>query len=234
MAALAFGLITLAWHDYNFQLNYLWKLQGGPLLVYAAAVAQILGGAAIQFRRTAKSGALALGAVYLAFALLYAARIVAAPLIYDRWGNFFEQFSLLTGAVIVFGSSTWKPGTLNRIARIFFALCAASFAIEQAVNLGATATLVPKWLPPSQTFWALMTTVAFALAAVALLANLLELLAIRLTTAMLMIFGLFVWLPLLLPDLHNQANWGETVETFAIAGVAWIVADLLASPHPVA
>jgi hypothetical protein len=41
VAALAFGLITLAWHDYNdwHQLRY---------IVYAAAAAQIFGGAVIQ------------------------------------------------------------------------------------------------------------------------------------------------------------------------------------------
>ena len=52
-AALAFGLITLAWHDYNdrHQLRY---------IVYAAAAAQIFGRAAIQFRRTAKTGQLSL------------------------------------------------------------------------------------------------------------------------------------------------------------------------------
>jgi len=33
--------------------------------------------------------------------------------------------------------------------------------------------------------------------------------------------------PLLLSDNHNHTNWSETAETFAIAGTAWILADLL-------
>lgn len=63
VAALAFGLITLSWHNYNasHQLRY---------VVYTAAAAQIFGGAAIQFRRTQKTGAAVLGAAYLVFALL--------------------------------------------------------------------------------------------------------------------------------------------------------------------
>jgi hypothetical protein len=229
VAALAFGLITLPWHDYNFQLVYLWSAHDGPVLVYAAAVAQIFGGAAIQVRRTAKTGAVVLGAVYLVFALLYVPRIVTAPQIYDRWGNFFEQFSLVTGAAIVYArlSSAWAPETRRRIGRICFGICAASFALEQAFYLDATATLVPKWLPPSQIFWAVTTTVAFALAALALLTNRVALLATRLLTMMIVTFGLLVWVPLLLSDPHNHANWGETVETFAIAGAAWILADLL-------
>ena len=76
-------------------------------------------------------------------------------------------------------------------------------------------------------FWAVTTTVFFALAAVALLTNRRALLAARLLTMMLLIFGLVVWVPLLLSGPHNPTNWSETVETFAIAGAAWILADLL-------
>jgi hypothetical protein len=222
VAALASGLITLAWHDYNdwHQLRY---------IVYAAAAAQIFGGAALQFRRTAKTGAVVLGAAYLVFVLLCVPGIVATPQIYNSWGNFFEQFSLLTGAAIVYVrlSSAWSRETLNRIGRILFGICTASFTLEQAIYLGATANLVPKWLPPSQMFWAVTTTVLFALAAVALHTNRMALLATRLLTMMLVIFGLLVWVPLLFSDPHNHTNWSENAETFAIAGAAWILADLL-------
>src|SRR5271167_4157330 len=162
VAALAFGLITLAWHDYNgwHQPRY---------LVYAAAAALILGGAAIQFRRTAKIGAAVLSAVYLVFALQCVPGIVAAPKVYNSWGNFFEQFSLVTGAAIVFArlSSAWSGETQYRIGRILVGICAASFALEQAFYLANTASLVPKWIPPGQMFWAIATTVFFALAALA-------------------------------------------------------------------
>jgi hypothetical protein len=222
VAALAFGLTTLAWHDYNgwHQPRY---------LVYAAAAALIFGGAAIQFPQTAKAGALVLGAIYLFFSFQCVPGIVAAPRIYNSWGNFFEQFSLVTGAAIVYArlSSRRSRETLNRIGRILLCICTASFTLEQAFYLDPTAKLVPKWLPPSQTFWAVTTTVLFALAAVALLTNRMALLATRLLTMMLAIFGLLVWAPLLFSDPRNHANWSETVETFAIAGTAWILADLL-------
>jgi hypothetical protein len=222
LAALVFGVITLVWHDYNgwHQPRY---------LVYAAAAALIFGGAAIQVRRTAKTGAIVLGAVYLVFALQCVPGIVAAPRIYNSWGNFFEQFSLVTGAAIVSArlSSAWSGETLNRIGRILLGICTASFTLEQAFYLRATAGLVPKWLPPSQMFWAVTTTVLFALAAVALLTNRMALLATRLLTLMLVIFGLLVWVPLLLSDPHSHTNWSETTETFAIAGTAWTLADLL-------
>jgi hypothetical protein len=227
VAALAFGLITLAWHDYN-------DWHPPRYIVYAAAAALIFGGAAIQFRRTAKTGAAVLGAVYLVFTLQCVPRIVATPRIYNSWGNFFEQFSLVTGAAILYArlSSAWSRETLSRIGRILVGICIASFTLEQAIYLDATAHLVPKWLPPSQMFWAVATTVLFALAAVALLTNRMALLATRLLTMMLVIFGLLVWVPLLLSDPHNHTNWSEDTETFAIAGAAWILADLLGEYRP--
>jgi hypothetical protein len=222
VAALAFGLITLAWHDYNdrHQLHH---------IVYASAAALIFGGASIQFRRTAKAGTAVLGVAYLISVLLCVPGIVAAPQIYNSWGNFFEQFSLLTGAAIVYArlSSTWSPETLNRIGRILLGICAASFTLEQAIYLDATANLVPRWVPPTQMFWAVTTTVLFALAAVGLLTNRMALLASRLLTIMVMSFGLIVWVPLVLSNPHNHANWSENAETFEIAGAVWILADLL-------
>jgi hypothetical protein len=125
-----------------------------------------------------------------------------------------------------------SPETLNRIGRILLGICAASFALEQAIYLHPTANLVPKWIPPSQMFWAVTTTVFFAFAAVALLTNRMALLATRLLTMMLVIFGLVVWVPLLLSCPHNPTNWSETAETFAIAGAAWILADLLGAHRP--
>jgi hypothetical protein len=222
VAALASGLITLAWHDSNdgHQLRY---------VVYAAAAALLFGGAAIQFRRTAKAGAAVLGAAYLVFVLLSVPGIVAEPQIYNSWGNFFEQFSLLSGAAIVYArlSSAWPPETLTRIGRILLGICAASFTLEQAIYLDATAKFVPKWVPPTQMFWAVTTTVFFALAAVALLTNRMALLASRLLTMMVVSFGLLVWIPLVFSNPHNHTNWSENAGTFEIAGAVWILADIL-------
>jgi hypothetical protein len=231
VAALAFGIITLVWHDYKDwdQLRSILNATDGPVFVYAAAAAQIIGGAAIQFRRTAKTGALVLTAIYLVFALLCVPSIVATPQTYNSWGNFFEQLSLVTGAAMIYMrlSTAFGPDTLNRVGRNLLGVCAISFALEQAVYLDNTTKLVPKWLPPSQLFWAITTTVLFVLAAVALLTNRMALLATRLLTMMILIFGLFVWIPVLSSAPPSHANWSETAETFAIAGAAWILAHLL-------
>jgi hypothetical protein len=224
IAALAFGVIALVWHDSNYSLALRY-------VVYAASATLIFGGGASQFDRTAKTGAGALIAASLVFTLLCVPGIFAAPKIYNSWGNFFEQFSLLTGAGIAYArlSSTGPRArkTLNRIVRILLGICTASFALEQAFYLDATAQFVPKWVPPSQMFWAIATTVLFALAAVALVANWMALLATRLLTMMLVGFGLLVWIPLVISHPHSHANWSEIAETFEIAGAVWILADLL-------
>ena len=224
--------MTLVWHSYNgLRLDHnVWNGPHGIDFVYGVAVLQMLGGVAIVFRRYAKIGAVALAAAYLIFAAFWLHRIVASPQHYDLFGNFFEQFSLVLGAAFVYASlSASNRATATRIGGVLLGLCAVSFAVQQARHLDVTATLVPKWIPPSQMFWVTATTVAFALAALALITGRTALLATRLVTAMLGLFGILVWVPILLSNLRDHGNWGETTETFAITGATWIFADLLAT-----
>jgi uncharacterized membrane protein YphA (DoxX/SURF4 family) len=152
--------------------------------------------------------------------------------VYDRWGNFFEQLSIVSGAMIVYAcTSRNDSGRQPKIARMgytFFGICVISFTLEQLFNLSATASFVPKWIPPGQMFWAITTTVALALAAIALLSGHTALLASRLVTLMLIGFALLVWLPTLFADAHKMFNWAGNAQNLAITGAAWIVADFLA------
>lgn len=233
LAAVAFGIITLVWHDFNGwqQIRPLGNVPHREILVYLAAAIEIVGGIAIQFPRTVRAGAIVLGAVYLTFALLWVPNIVATPQIYDRWGNFFEQFSIVSGALIVYAvSAKGNSERAQRLARtgcIFFGICVVSFTLEQFFYLSATAAFVPKWIPPGQMFWAITTTIALALAAIALLSGRSALLASRLLTVMLVGFGLLVWLPAPFADPHKLINWAGNAQNLAITGAAWIVTDFL-------
>jgi uncharacterized membrane protein YphA (DoxX/SURF4 family) len=106
LAAIVFGIITLGWHDFNTwqQIRALGNVPHREILVYLAAAIEIFGGVAIQWTGTARIGAFALGFIYLVFALFWVPHIVAEPRVFDRWGNFFEQFSLVSGALIVYAS----------------------------------------------------------------------------------------------------------------------------------
>jgi uncharacterized membrane protein YphA (DoxX/SURF4 family) len=237
LAAVAFGIVTFVWHDFNNwqQIQALGNVPHREILVYIAAAIEIFGGVAIQWPRTARAGAFALGFIYLVFALLWVPRIVAEPRVFDRWGNFFEQFSLVSGALIIYGSlspsDSQRPATAARLGYVFFGLCVVSFTVEQLVYLSGTASFVPKWIPPGQMFWAIATTIAFALAAIALLLGPSALLASRLLTGMLMGFGLLVWLPAPFFDPHKMINWAGNAQNLAITGAAWIVADFLSQKH---
>lgn len=225
------GLSALIWPDYKDWdlLRSVLNATDGPVFVYVTAAAQMFGGVAIQFRPTARVGASVLGIVNFALALMWLPGIISAPQVYNNWGNFFEQFSLAAGAAIVYArlSPAWLTETVTRIGRILVGICVVSFTLEQAFYLNNTAVLVPAWLPPSRIFWALATTVAFGAAAIALLTNRMANLAARLLTMMLLTFGVVVWIPLLLSNPRAHGTWSETLETFAIAGAAWILADTI-------
>jgi uncharacterized membrane protein YphA (DoxX/SURF4 family) len=234
LAAIGFGICALASNDLNSwqqEIKALGDVPHREILSYIVAAVEILGGIAVQWPRTARTGAAALGAIYFAFALLGVPFIIKHPLVYNNYGNFFEQFSFVSGAVILYAySGPITPARTARLAQIgyySFGICVLSFGLEQLFYLSATASLVPKWIPPGQMFWAIATTAAFALAAIALLTGLMARLASRLTTAMLLGFGLLVWLPALFADPRSLGNWSESVETLGIAGSAWIVADYL-------
>ena len=229
LATIATGICALASHNYD----QLASVPHFAIKVYIIAAVEILAGLAVLWTRTARPGALALGAIYLIFSFLALPLIIQGPRVYNNYGNFFEQFSFVAGALILYacsGPTAARRNTrLAQIGRYSFGLCLISFALEQLFYPNGTIPLVPKWLPPGQYFWFVATTAAFALAAVALLTGFKALLASRLTVAMLLVFLLLVWLPALVADPHNFGNWSEAIETLAIAASAWLVADYLAA-----
>ena len=80
----------------------------------------------------------------------------------------------------------------GRLARIGLGVCAISFTLDQALLLREAPHLVPEWVPPNQMVWAILTTIAFAVAALAILINRQARLAMRLMTLMLALFGVLV------------------------------------------
>jgi hypothetical protein len=226
-SALLLGVASLVLHD---QLISSWQLPGVAAFIVVTSVAQVIGGAAMLFRKTILLGAIVLGIVYLVASLTVLPAIVARPGVYASWGNMFYELVLVVGAAVAYGlaaPSLPYAAILCRGAVRLFGLCNISFAIEQVEFFGRTVGLVPKWIPPNGTFWAIATTVAFGLGGVALLIGYRSLLASRLLSLMLVVFGVAIWIPILVVDPKTHRNWSEGLDTFAIAGVAWIVADLL-------
>ena len=231
-AAVLFGVIALMWHDAATWQNLLriWKLPLGAVIGACLMVAQIAGGIGILHSRTERAASVVLSVVYLCFSLASIPDIIAAANVYDKYGgSFFLFFSLFCGAIALFAASEPNGAralALRRLARFGLGVCAISFALGQALLLHDTAGLVPKWIPPSQMFWAILTTVAFAVAAVAILFNVKARLAMRLMALMLALFGVLVWIPHVAAHPHAHFNWSECALTFLVAGAAATVAEL--------
>jgi uncharacterized membrane protein YphA (DoxX/SURF4 family) len=235
IAAVLSGVFQLAWRDLHMwqQILPLGKIPHSQMFLYITGAVQVLGGIAILWPRTRRIGALSVGIIYLIFTLLGLPDIISAPLVFNNWGGSLEYFSVAAAALILYGAMAGKNDeggkTLARIGYICFGVCVVSFTLEQVFYFSGTIALVPKWIPPGRVFWSVATTIAFALAAIALLSGRVALLAARLLTIMLVGFGFLVWVPAVLSKPHVLFNWTEHNLNLAIAGAAWIVADYLAA-----
>ena len=231
-SAVLFGIIALIWHDAETwqNLHHIWSLPFGIVLGGSLMIAQIAGGVGVLYPRTARLASLILCLVYLCFSLACVPDIIAAANIYDRFGgSFFLFFSLLCGAIALY-AATEADGTkavvFSRFARLGLGVSAISFALGQVLLLRETAQLVPTWIPFSHMFWAILTTIAFAFAAIAILINHRARLAIHLMALMLVLFGLLVWVPHVVARPQAHFMWSECLLTFLAAGAAGVVGDL--------
>ncbi len=230
-SAVLFGVIALLWHDADTWQNvhHLWSLPFGTAIGACLMAAQIAGGIGIIYPRTARPASLLLGFVFLCFSLACVPDIIAATNIYDQFGgSFFLFLSLVWGALAVYATTEIngvRAIALGRVARIGLGVCAISFTLGQALQLRGTAQGVPSWIPFSPMFWAILTTIAFALAALAILLNLHARLAMRLMALMVGLFAVLAWIPrvILLPGNHFM--WSECAESLLVAGAAWVVAE---------
>ena len=226
-SAVLFGVICLLWHDAETwqSMHRILRLPAGTAIGTCLMIAQIAGGVALPLPRAARAASIVLGVVYLLFSFACVAGIIAAPRTWDPYSSFFEQFSLLCGTVSVYALIESRA-PLGRAARLGLGLCAVSFTVTQAVYLRATADLVPPWILPNQMFWAIVTTVLFALAALAMLINVQARAAMRLMSLMIVLFGIIVWIPAVAHHPQAHFSWSELALTFLIAGASWVVADL--------
>ena len=230
-SAVLFGAIALLWRDADTwqSLRQIWSLPAGATVGACLMAVQIAGGVGIQLPRTARLASGVLCIVYLFFSLACIPGVIAGPTIYAHYGSFFEQFSLLCGAAALHAATDANAAgklVLGRLARFGFGVCAISFTLGQIFYFHFTAELVPRWIPPNQTFWAILTTIAFALAAIAMLINRQARLAAGLMTLMLALFGVLVWIPRLVAHPGAHGNWSECVLKCLITGAAWMVAEL--------
>jgi uncharacterized membrane protein len=231
-SAVVLGLVGLAWHDFAA----VWQpvpegMPGRVVIANLTALVLIASGVGLLWRRSAMASAAALAFLYFVFAMLWLPRVIAYPRVLGTWNGVFEQLALVAAALTycaALASPSDGAARLRRFARILFGVCLLSFGATHFDALKETADLVPAWLPPSRRFWAAATGVFHIAAGVAILTNVRALLASRLFTAMLITFGLLVWAPRLVGNLHLHQVWAGNAINLTLIGAAWLMADSIA------
>jgi uncharacterized membrane protein YphA (DoxX/SURF4 family) len=235
LGAVALGIVGLVWGDFatNWQPIQTVNVSHREALAYVTAACLLSAGLAVQWRRSAKAGLLVLAVLYFIFAMLWLPRVVGYPQLFGTWGGMLEEMAPAAAALVGYASllpaGSAAAIRADRIGRFTFGVCAVSFGLVHFTAVPQTAAMVPRWIPPGQTFWALATGVAHLLAGVAILTGVLAPLASRLLTAMLVGFGVLVWLPALFahPRVHNA--WAGNAVNLTLIGAAWVVAESIAS-----
>jgi uncharacterized membrane protein YphA (DoxX/SURF4 family) len=234
LGVLALGMLGLAWGDF---------LPGQPVpksfpdrtaLAYAAAALMLVAGAAVEWRRTAAWGSAALTAYYaLIVVILMNGRVVLAHYAeYGAYSGVAEQLAIAAAGAIIYAATAKIDAALaarlTRAAQMTFGVCALLFGGAHFFYMNLTVPLIPKWLPPTQEFWAYATGIGHIAAGVAILTGVQARLAAILLTVMFASFTPLVHLPMLLADPSSHFIWSENALNLALTGVAWVVAHSLA------
>ncbi len=234
LGIMAIGALSLAWADFVTGQTVPASLPGRPLFAYAAGAFMLISGAAVAFRRTAVIAAAAIIAYFMVVVMIVmdGAEFVANWSVYGEYESAAEQFAIAAAALIVFAANAnidaALAARLKRIGQIVFGLCAIVFGGAHFAYLNLTVPLVPKWLPPSQLFWAYATGVFHIAAGLAIVTGIQARRAAILLTVMYASFQPLVHIPMLIADPSSHFLWGENALNLALTGVAWVMADSLA------
>ena len=217
-------------------------MPGQQVLVYASAGLLILGGLAINLRRTEAIGALALAGLFgLLLLTLILPRALAKPMVWVSWEDLAERTAAALGGVLAYaqasgearlGVNETRGAAIARIARPVFGVCLVVFGISEFVYSKFTASMVPAWLPPSQLVWAYVTGAAQIAAGLAIVSGVRARLAAIALTAMYLVFSLIVHLPRVIAYPSKPMSWSENGLNLILAGAAWALADSLSKAKP--
>jgi hypothetical protein len=241
IASIASGILDLVWGEFEpaHQPLQAWgsHIPVMTIFAYIAAVWLIAGGAALLWQRSLPFGAGALAILYAIFVLFPLPRFYTAPhyLGYRAatyigvLGSICEQIILFVAAAVAWelaarGSQSHRAAL---IARWTFGLCSVNFGLSHLTAVSAVLPMIPKWMPLSGTFWAVLTGVAFVLAGLAIVSGVLDALAAWLLGSMLLVFSALALTPLIFAAPRDHVSWGGNAYNLTAVGAAWIIAEWL-------
>ena len=233
LGVMALGLACLASRQFVLGQAAPEDVPLGSALAYVAAAVMLVAGGAVGWHRTTAFGAAAVIVFYaLIVTLIDGPAVVAGYTEYGTYSGIAEQVAIIAGALVVFAASAGIDAALaarlTRLGQGMFGVCALLFGGAHFVYMNLTVPLVPKWLPPTQQFWAYATGFGHIAAGIAIVTGVRSRLAATLLTTMYASFTPLVHVPMLFADPANHANWTENAINIALTGAAWVMADSLA------
>lgn len=242
-ATIAAGTLDLIWGDFDPGHQPLgglgYDLPGRAIFAYLTAIWMIAAGTAVLWRRSARMGALATAVIYFFFGLLSLPHFYTLPhrfgfhlaIILGVIGQVLLQVIMVAACLILYSSSA--PATSRwleksqLIARWSFGLAGILTGIGHLTNTKGLTQMIPKWMPLSASFWVVISGIGFLLAGIAILSGVLNILASRLLTLMLLIFEVAL-VPILFGFPHKHEAWGASAYNLTVAGAVWIFAVSIA------
>jgi uncharacterized membrane protein YphA (DoxX/SURF4 family) len=249
LAAIATGIMDIVWRGFDPAEEPIQafgdNVPGRGIFAYAVAVLLIAGGAAVLRRRTGRLGCAALMIAYTIFAIFWLPRFYTAThvlglhagVVIGVLGGVCQNLIVVAAAALIY-ISAFETGDLQsqRITtavRYVFGLSAMDFGLTHLTGIPATAALVPKWLPPSPDFWAVLTGIAFVLAGIAILTGIADVLAARLLSLMLVVFSALALIPVAIAHPHDQTAWGINLYNVMAFTSVWIFGAWIAQRQPI-
>ena len=136
-------------------------------------------------------------------------------------------------------TQVWRPKNAHalrfvgpfglRLAHIVFAASLIAFGLSHFAYMDMTAPLVPRWLPGPE-WWARFTGLTYLAAGAAILIRRADRLAAILVTAQMGLFGVLIWVPMLVSGSIGEFQWIEFVNTVVLFASGWVVAGSYRSP----
>ena len=226
---LAYGDLASVW-----QRMPIAHLSARPLIAHACAVAELLIGMGLLWRRTiATASALATLFLLLWVVLLKIPPVLAAAQIEASWLGLGEIAVMLSGSWILFAVHAgswarnhlaWAVGTGGiGWARRLLVLALPTIGLAHFVYADATVALIPAWMPCRYALVYLTGAGNFA-ASLGILFSVMPRLAAAAEAAMLSAITVVVWLPGLIAA-PTDATWTPFLISMGIASGVWLVAD---------
>jgi hypothetical protein len=240
LSSICAGIFDLIWREFEPAHQPVRALAdplpAEPVLAAIGAAILILGGAALFFRRTERPGAVALGAIYLLFAICWVPRFFSSArvmglhfaVVIGVTAMLFVELVLVAGAWLAYA---WRNETNRARAltgtRWIIGLGSLAFGLAHLTSTKFVAGMIPAWMPGGGVFWVILTGIAFLLAGAAILAGIQHLLAARMLALMLLIFSVVLLTPGIFAQPHSHIAWGSDACNMTDAAAVFLYSEAL-------